>query len=253
MAAGELLDSGFRLFRAALLRCLPWSMLMVLCGQLPRALDLLRNTAATPLGGKDALWWIVMLAGGLFNLLLFALIVLRQQTLAYAAPRPLTKEVALVLRRAPAFVLLGLLCGVPFAVAGVAAATANWGVALLLALPATWFALASWFSVYTFLLDRRGPLAALRDSLRLVRGRWWNTAGVLTVALVVLMVLYALGAVIAMVLAQLLASTDVALLSVITTVVVVVIASIFLPLLAALGHVLYADLQLRHVPAQAVA
>ena len=253
MNASEVLDAGFRLFRVTLPRSLPWSMLAVLLGQAPRALDLLRNTAAVTLSHKDPLWWGVAAAGGVLNLLLYALILLRQQTVAYATPRSLRGDLLQALRALPAFLLISLLGGLPMLLVGLAAVAGWWGMALALLVPALYLTVAVWFAAYLRLLQQRQPLAALADSIRLTRGWWWRTSGVLAVVLVVLLVLYALGAVVAIVLTQLFATADVALLSVVTTVVVVVVAAFFLPLLGAIGHTLFADLQLRRAAGRLIA
>lgn len=247
VSASEVLDAGFRLFRGTLARCLPWSMLSVLAGQAPRALEMLREGVAAPPSQKDALWWIATLVGGVLNLLLFQLMLLRQQAVAYGVARSLRAEMATVLRGSPGSLLMNLLWSLPFIVLGAAAGATAWGVVLLVALPALWSGVGGMFCNYLRLLDAQAPLAALRGSFRLIAGHWWRTAGVLAVALVILLVLYALGGVAAVVLTQLLAAADVALLSVITTVLVVVVAAVFLPLLVALGHTLFADLRLRRL------
>src|SRR5215218_5750259 len=52
---------------------------------------------------------------------------------------------------------------------------------LALIVPGIWLFVMYSVSVPALLLERIGPMAALRRSFRLVRGRWWSTAGVLVV------------------------------------------------------------------------
>ena len=52
---------------------------------------------------------------------------------------------------------------------------------LALIVPGIWLMVSYSVAVPALLLERIGPVAALRRSFRLVRGRWWATAGALTV------------------------------------------------------------------------
>lgn len=60
---------------------------------------------------------------------------------------------------------------------------------VLLIVPGIWLYAAFGVSTAALVIERRGPFAALRRSIRLVRGRWWATAGVLLVANVMVSVL----------------------------------------------------------------
>jgi hypothetical protein len=245
MSASELLDGGFRLFRATLVRCLPWSMLAVLCGQAPRALDVARGRIATGLPPHDAMWWSLTAVGGLLNVLFFGVLLLRQEAIAYGHRDGLRGQLWRLLRGAPGYLLMALIWWAPMILLGAAIGAGWWGTSIALALPAAYLTLAWWFAAYESLLQLRSPLAALRSSRALMRRQWWRTLGVLSISVVVLLVLYALGGIAAVLLAQLLASADLALLSVITTVTLAMVAAIYLPLLVALGHTMYADLLIR--------
>lgn len=58
------------------------------------------------------------------------------------------------------------------------------GVALMLILPipGAWFGVAGGLFLYAIVLERRAPLAALRRSIDLVRGFWWQAAALVSVA-----------------------------------------------------------------------
>lgn len=253
MSASELLDSGFRLFRATLPRCLPWSLLAVLCGQAPRAWELARGQLTTGVLLRDWLWWSITVLGGVLNVLLFGLIVLRQAAVAYSRPATLGAQLHELLSGAPGFVFMAVFWWLPAILVGMAIGAGWWGVALAGAVPALYLAIALWFAAYLRLLEKLSPLASLRTSFQLVRGHWWRTLGVLAISVVMLLVLYALGGIAAVLVTQLFASADLTLLSVITTVVVVLVAAVYMPLLAALGHTLYADLRLRGAAAAIMA
>ena len=61
-----------------------------------------------------------------------------------------------------------------------------------LIVPGIWLAVAYSVAVPALLLERIGPVAALRRSFRLVRGRWWPTAGALLVGYLLIWVIGAL-------------------------------------------------------------
>jgi hypothetical protein len=220
-------------------------MLAVLCGQAPRAWELARaqlDSAAPPRG---AIWWSLTVAGGLVNVLLFGVLLLRQEAVAYGRSERLNAQLQRFAVLAPRYVLMALIWWAPTILVGVAIAAGWWGTAITLALPAAYLALSWWFAAYESLLHNNSPLASLHSSWSLMRGHWWRTLGVLSISVVVLLVLYALGGIAAILLTQLFASADLALLSVVTTVSLAVVAAVYLPLLVALGHTLYADLLLR--------
>jgi len=58
-----------------------------------------------------------------------------------------------------------------------------------LVIPGIWLAVAYSVAVPALLLERAGPIQSLRRSFRLVRKRWWPTAGVLLVAYVLTAIL----------------------------------------------------------------
>jgi len=63
---------------------------------------------------------------------------------------------------------------------------------LALIVPGIWLAVAYSVAVPALLLERVGPVAALRRSFRLVRGRWWPTAGALIVGYLLIGIIGAL-------------------------------------------------------------
>ena len=91
----EVLQSGARLFKDSLPRCLPLALLAVVVGQLPSAYDALRGEAATLASPKDAAWWAIVVASGLVNLWLWNLLMLVQRAFVRGdatAPRAFAVE-----------------------------------------------------------------------------------------------------------------------------------------------------------------
>jgi hypothetical protein len=98
---------------------------------------------------------------------------------------------------------LGGLFGVAF-VGGLLLALAT----LALIVPGIWLFVMYSVAVPALLLERIGPLAALRRSFRLVRGRWWATAGALLVGYLLIGVLGALVTVVVMLIPALVAEDN---------------------------------------------
>ena len=88
-------------------------------------------------------------------------------------------EMRMVLRRLPAVIvtviLMTLLCA---------------GGLILFIFPGLYFLTALAFGWPALLLGSRGPVSAIRYSLHLVKGNWWRTTAVLTVALTIAIVAY---------------------------------------------------------------
>jgi hypothetical protein len=76
---------------------------------------------------------------------------------------------------------------------------------LAVIIPGIWLAVAFAVAVPALLLERVGPVAALRRSFRLVRKRWWPTAGVLVVGYLLIGIIGALVQGVVMIVPSLLA------------------------------------------------
>jgi membrane-anchored glycerophosphoryl diester phosphodiesterase (GDPDase) len=116
---------------------------------------------------------------------------------------------------------------------------------LLLLLPGLYLAVALVFAYPAMLLDDAPWTAALRSSLLLVRGNWWRTSAILTVAVFAILVFYAVGAIVGLIVVQLLGGGDVGSVFVATTIVGALVGALFTPFMCALSLAQYADLKLR--------
>jgi len=209
---GEVLDAGFRLFRATLGLCLPYGALLVIAGQLGNFYDLASGRLPRTTGGRDPTWWTWYGVGLVLTLLLWGALILRQHAIAThsAAAAPATRfpasrtrcsmraELLAALQRLPQLVALTLLAS-----AGVAAGL------LLLVAPGLYLAVALAFGTPILLLRRdSGVVGALTESERIVRGHWGRTA--LLLLLVILMMLAAYGVLVTILTAASIAIADVA-------------------------------------------
>ncbi len=178
---GEVLDTGLRLFRVTLGHCLPYGALFVIAGQLGNFHDLFSGRLPRATFEHDLTWWMYYGVGLALTLLLWGALLLRQQALATRGSSSMRAELSASLRRLPHLAALTLL----------ASAGVTVGLLLLVA-PGLYLAVAFAFGTPILLLRREGSaVSALAESVRLVRGRWWRTA--LLITLVLLMMLAAYG------------------------------------------------------------
>ena len=234
-SAGEVLDAGFQLFKRTVLRCLPWSLLAVVSGNLPTAYQMLSGQSLALWSPKDPLWWALICGAALSNLWVWTLIVRRQLGVARGAPRPFLADATDALRRL--LHSLGLVIGAMTLVA--------LGVALLLA-PGVYLGIALWPSLTVLTAEGGSVRAAFDRSLQLVRGNWWHTATILGVASSALLALYVVGVLVALAFAQVSGGIDRSSATLALTVVTALLAGVFQPLMTALGIAQYADLLRRH-------
>jgi hypothetical protein len=115
-----------------------------------------------------------------------------------------------------------------------------------LIVPGIWLYAAWGVAAPALLIERLGPVKALGRSRRLVKGRWWATAGVLLVASIMVSVVS--GAIQAVLVAIIsLPSQPTLVLAVFASVLSSAVATIIsTPFSAAVGTVLYYDLRVRH-------
>jgi hypothetical protein len=253
LRTAELLDLVFRLFRSTLVRCLVIALAAVVVGQIPAAFDLARGTLLRSPLAKGTSWWIVFVTSTLVNVLLSVALLWRQWQLAQGRIAPLAAVLRAALRLSPgvlATALLALLLvALPVLAAVATWVTLGWSVRLAL-IPALlvvlgWLLVPVALVVQVQVIEQRDPVATLRRTFRLVRGNWWRTALALTVGGIVVLVFYSVGGLIGLLIAQLLGAADLAVFSVVTTVVTALLGGLFMPFYTALTLVIVLELQLR--------
>jgi hypothetical protein len=115
---------------------------------------------------------------------------------------------------------------------------------VLLVIPGIWLYCAWSVSIPALLLEHRGPLSALSRSRRLVKGRWWPTAGALLLAYLATLVVG--GAIEAALTGALLNQNDPSVLAVAVFALAAIVSGVLLqPFIAAVITVLYHDLRIR--------
>jgi len=251
-SVGEILDSAFRIFRATLLKCLPYATIAVIASQLPNIYYLATGRSAVariPWLIHDPVWWALYVLGYLIAVVLWSAVLLRQYAIATGRAVATGGELATGLRRLPGMVLLGILTSLAIAVwilpAFALHGAARFGSMLLLAIPACYVAVALSCGWTVLLVTGKGAVASMSQSWRLTSGSWWRLTLIYSVALVLLLVLYSLSGLIAAILAVLLSHGDIAVITAATTVLVVILSAVGTPFYWALALAVLGDLTAR--------
>lgn len=248
-AIGEVLDSAVRIFKATLLKVLPFSVLATVAGQLQNIYIILSGRNIRPFSNSDPGWWTVYLLGTVVGAALINAIIVRQAAIATGSESASMTALKEGLRNVPAVVLMGIVMAVlvgiwfvPLAV--IPAAYRSWSGALL-AVPAFYLLVLFLCSWPARLVDRKGPIESLRYSAHLVRGNWWRTVMVYLVVLTMIIVLSVTAGLIVGVLTQLVAARDLAVSTAVSAVMVVASGAVFVPFVSSMSLALYGDLQSR--------
>lgn len=246
---GEVLDSAFRIFRATLLRCLPYSVLATVAGQIQNVYLIATGQALHKFGSTDPLWWVLYASGIFLGCAFINAIILRQAAIASGAPSRGSAALREGLRKAPAaiamIVILVTLIGLCFLpLLGVPRAYWSWTLVALTA-PVGYVMVLCLCSWPALLVGHKGILGSLRYSAHLVRGNWWRTMMIYLVALIMIIVLSFTAGLIVGVLAQFAAARDLAVTTAVSAVMVVASGAIYMPFATSMSLALYGDLQAR--------
>jgi hypothetical protein len=246
----ELLDAVLQIFRLSLLKCLPYATLAIIAGELSTLYHISRGRPPV-LESNDPVGVTLYGVGTLIFVMLSVAILLRQSTIA--AGRPVTGSADLLntLKRAPAIVAISLLAGTAVAVLilpalALAPPYRTAGVAVMLA-PAIYVWIALSFALPALVLARKGVLASLAYSFRLVRGNWWRVAGIYLVGLAVILSLWVLVATLATIALSDDGADDAAITRAVTSAAVLAVLAIGLTFYSALTLALFGDLEVRRV------
>jgi hypothetical protein len=246
---GEVIDTAFRIFKATLLRSLPYSVLATVAGQLQNIYLIVTGRALRRFANADPAWWVLYVLGAFIGAIFINAVFIRQAAVASGSPSVGSAALAEGLRRTPATLVTGVLvvltigaCFIPM----LAVPRAYRSVSLVaLCIPAVYvgvFLLCSWPAL---LVGRRGIIGSLRYSASLIRGNWWRTVMVYAVAVTMIIVLSVTAGMIVGVLAALGAARDLAVTTAVSAVMVVASGAIYMPFITAMTLALYGDLQAR--------
>ena len=256
LSVGEVLDLSFRISRVTLVRCLLYATCGVIAGQLAGIYALLKGrTLARGEGAvegmlaqlRDSTFVSLYVGGLLLTLIAYAAVVLRQYALITDGNAG--SELGAALRRTPALIGLIVLVALGVVACFLPAGVTGGALRVLLIIAAVallCYALVAISCAQTILLvEGAGPVASLARSWRLTSGSFWRLSLIYTVALIVLLALYAVIAAVAGFLAALFAHGDVAMVTAFAQVIGIILGALATPFYGALALAVLADLKVR--------
>jgi hypothetical protein len=248
LAIAEVLDLAFQIFKATLVRCIPYGILAVTFQQLPNIYDLGSGAVRQPFGGGRPVWMVLFLVGTLLSLTTWAALLLRQRAIIEHTPTAFKAEINETLQRLPSFVFATVLflTAVVGPVAGLVLASPPQHPWLRIPLIVLGLYLAILFSCAwpAVMLARQGPFGALRQSARLVWGHWWRVLAIYGVGAVAVFVLAILvGILIALVVPALVA--DIPVMMAVFTVLANAMVAVVAPFVGALLLAVFGELRVR--------
>ena len=249
LSVGEVLDLGFQIFKATLVKGLPYGICAVVAQQLPNIYAL--STGATlrqTLGAGEPVGIGLFVLGVLLALGAWSALLLRQRAIIEHRPTSIRAELGDAMRRLPSFAVATLLFLVlvtgPFTLLILVPQQYRGGARVPLEVLSLYLAIllsSTWPAV---LFARLGPFAALRQSVHLVWGNWWRMAVFYIVGgAVVIVVAVLLGALIAAIVSSLGAGIPV--MTSVFTEVANVLGAVTAPFAGAMLLATYGDLRVR--------
>jgi hypothetical protein len=249
LSVGEVLDLVFQIFKATLVKALPYGICAVVAQQLPNVYALASGvTVRQALSAGRPIGVALFAVGVLLALVAWSALLLQQRAIIEQRPTSIKSELGEALRRLPSFFVATLLFLV----------VVGSGVAVMMVMPPQYRTAVripvEILSVYlavllsctwpAVLFAGQGPLGALRQSARLVWGNWWRIAVVYVVgAAVVIVASVLLGALIAAIVSSLGAGIPV--MTSVFTEVANVLGAVTAPFAGALLLGTFADLRVR--------
>jgi hypothetical protein len=259
LMTGEVLDAAYRLFRAALLRTLPYSGLAVLVLELPTLYATVfggrrifggfgaRLDAYFPLAITDST--LVFLCALLLSVLLFGVITLRLHAVSRGERPRFRREIATALGRWPGAVVATLAAfGFPLLIYGVASIINPFFAAemlIVLTLPMLWPMALFIVALPAFWCDGLGPFASIARAVRISRRRTWRIVGAIFATACVVTVFYGVSVALATIVGSLFAAADLLLMAMVQSLLSLVVGAFGVPYVLAVLVVAYEDLKLR--------
>jgi hypothetical protein len=249
LSVGEVLDLVFQVFKATLVKGLPYGICAVVAQQLPNVYALGSGvTVREALSAGQPIGVALFAVGVLLALVAWSALLLQQRAIIEQRPTSIKSELGEALRRLPSFFVATLLflivVGSGVAVMMVMPPQYRTGVRIPVEILTVYLAVLLSCTWPAVLFAGQGPLGALRQSARLVWGNWWRIAVVYVVgAAVVIVASVLLGALIAAIVSSLGAGIPV--MTSVFTEVANVLGAVTAPFAGALLLGTFADLRVR--------
>lgn len=251
----EVIEASLRLFGRSVLPCLPLATVGTLLGQLPAAYDVAVHGKAMPLtaaslADKSGAWWLLYVLGTLASLVLWAIVLVRQQRIATGAA--VAGGAGALLARLPAivgFCLAGfavvLLIALPFGLVGALLALPAGARSALILLPILAASAAVSLGWPALVLEGRSAVAAVGVGLRLAMAHWQRLALVVVAILATLIVMVVVAGFAAAVIAGLASPAGAAVQGSLSAAIVLLAAALAVLYLSAFLLVVFDDLRVR--------
>jgi hypothetical protein len=182
---GQVLDSVFQLTRASFVILLPYAIVTSLVGAIPFAYLIWTGALDDPQRlatvGMSAGYWICVLVMVPLLFIAYGAAIVRAESIAQNQRIGLGDSISQVAPRVGTI----LLAGIGFVVA----------IALgfvLLVIPGLILMVSLYMFLPAILLDGKGSIESLTYSHKLVWGNWWRTMAIVTIALIIMYVLFLL-------------------------------------------------------------
>ena len=207
-SVSNLLDAATQLFRATLLKCLPFAMLGVLCLEIPNFFWLAGGHTLSLGMPTDARYWLLAFAASAVALFIVSAMMLRQRAFASGAAVDSRAELAAAARRLPGILLgwvLAQLSLLPGILLGLLLMRLSVYVGITLLILTGTFLLVCYLVLLPVLLfENLNPYAALVRCVRLMQPHWWKVLATIVIAVLVLLICTLAAAAVLSILAALL-------------------------------------------------
>lgn len=250
LMTAEVLDAAYRLFRAGIFRCLPYSGLAVLVLELPTLYSTFLNSPGSGttfvIPHFRQIGYVTVF---LLSVVLLGVITLRLNAVAQGVRPRFRYELGLALKRLPTAVLATLFTfAYPLAVIILLALMENAlpsEALLFAAVPLLWPVALFVVALPAFWCDGLGPFAAIARSVRLSIRRSWRLVGAILTTTIMLLAFNLLPVTVAAMLSPLFGRVDLFLVATLASIFYLVIGAFGVPFVLAVLIVAYQDLKLR--------
>jgi hypothetical protein len=250
LMTAEVLDAAYRLFRAGIFRCLPYSGLAVLVLELPTVYSTFLTSPGS--GARFAIPHFRLIGYAtvfLLSVVLLGVITLRLNAVAQGVRPRFRRELKLALKRLPTALLATLFAfAYPLAVIilmPVLDASLPPEALIFVAVPLLWPVALFVVALPAFWCDGLGPFAAMAQAVRLSIRRSWRLVGAMLTTALMLMAFNLLPIVVAAMLSPVFGRADLFLIAMLASIFYLVIGAFGVPFVLAVLIVAYQDLKLR--------
>lgn len=192
-SVSDLLNAASQLFRATLLKCLPFAMVGVLCLEVPNFYWLASGHTLSFGMPTDSAYWLLALGASAITVFIISAMMLRQRAAASGASVDAAAELAAAAHRLPVILASWILAQLSLFI----------GFTLLV-VPGIFLLVCYLVLLPVLLFESRNPYTALLRCVQLMRPHWWKVLATIVIAVLVLLICTLAAAAVLSILAALL-------------------------------------------------